>query len=242
MARTVDPAAHASRREEYLQAAQHLVESRGYAQMSVQDVLAETGTSKGAFYHYFDSKQALLEALIERNADLLRAHLAPIAHEGELLALERLQNFFTALAGWKSQRRDLLIALLRIWYSDDNAVVRHKTRATVSARILPLLAAIVGQGMNEGVFAARDADGTARVLLSLVNEVNDALGELLLAAAPNAAPLSAIESVADAYTDALERVLGLAPGSLLLLDAAAVAAWLDDSAPASASNSTPVKE
>ncbi|MGP4105153.1 TetR family transcriptional regulator [Nonomuraea sp. KM90] len=33
-----------------MQAAQHLVQTQGYAQMSVQDVLAETGTSKGAFY------------------------------------------------------------------------------------------------------------------------------------------------------------------------------------------------
>ena len=61
MARTLDPAAHALRRDEFVDAAQRLIQSRGYEQMSIQDVLDELGASKGAFYHYFDSKEGLLD-------------------------------------------------------------------------------------------------------------------------------------------------------------------------------------
>ena len=57
------PTAHAVRRDEFVDAAQRLIQSPGYEQMSVQDVLDELGASKGAFYHYFDSKEALLEAV-----------------------------------------------------------------------------------------------------------------------------------------------------------------------------------
>jgi AcrR family transcriptional regulator len=231
MARTVDPVAHAARRQEFLQAAQRLVQTMGYARMSVQDVLAEAGSSKGAFYHYFDSKQALLEALIEHNADLLQVHLAPIADRSQQGAMDSLQAFFTALAGWKTQQRELLIALLRIWYGDDNAVVRHKTRSVLSARIIPLLATIIGRGMADGAFTARHPQETARVLLSLINDLNDALGELFLALEPAAPAASRIESVVAAYTDAIERVLGVPPGSLHLVDAAALATWFDASTP-----------
>ena len=66
MARTLDPSAHAVRRDTFLDAAQRLIQSKGYEQMSVQDVLADVGTSKGAFYHYFDSKAALLEGVVDR--------------------------------------------------------------------------------------------------------------------------------------------------------------------------------
>jgi AcrR family transcriptional regulator len=66
MARTVNATLHTVRRVAFLDVAQRLVQAKGYQEMSLQDVLDEVDASKGAFYHYFDSKQALLEAVIER--------------------------------------------------------------------------------------------------------------------------------------------------------------------------------
>src|SRR4051794_7090853 len=124
MARTVDEAARALRRNEFLDVAQRLLETKGYEQMSIQDVLSATGVSKGAFYHYFQSKQAVLEAVVERLADQTAAVLAPVADDSGPDALEKLRRFFAALAGWKLQRQELLIALLHAWYADDNALLR----------------------------------------------------------------------------------------------------------------------
>jgi AcrR family transcriptional regulator len=71
VARTVDQVAHALRRDEFLDVAQRLLETKGYEQVSIQDVLREVGTSKGAFYHYFSSKQALLDAVVQRVAEAI---------------------------------------------------------------------------------------------------------------------------------------------------------------------------
>src|SRR5665647_2543286 len=68
---------HAVRRGEILDVAQRLVYSKGYEQMTVQDILDGLQISKGAFYHYFGSKPALLEALIER---MLGEGTAPHTH------------------------------------------------------------------------------------------------------------------------------------------------------------------
>ncbi len=54
------------RRNEILDVAQRLMVTTGYEQMTIQDILDGLGISKGAFYHYFSSKQELLEAIIER--------------------------------------------------------------------------------------------------------------------------------------------------------------------------------
>ena len=64
MARTVKAEAVAAKRKEILDAAQRLVFTKGYEQMSVQDILDEIRISSGAFHHYFDSRRALLEALV----------------------------------------------------------------------------------------------------------------------------------------------------------------------------------
>src|SRR6185437_776110 len=60
--------APAVRRAELLDCAQGLFLTRGYDQTTVNDVIAATGLSKGAFYHHFRAKEDLLEAIADRFA------------------------------------------------------------------------------------------------------------------------------------------------------------------------------
>ena len=71
------------RRNEILDVAQQLVFTKGYEQMTIQDILDGLHISKGAFYHYFDSKGDLLEALVERMASDGMRLLLPIVEDLE---------------------------------------------------------------------------------------------------------------------------------------------------------------
>src|SRR5215472_4760327 len=102
MARTVNEQEYAVKRNEILDLAQRLVYTKGYERMTIQDILDELQISKGAFYHYFDSKQALLEALIERMGQDALQLLNPIVHDPRLGALEKLQRFFDTAVQWKT--------------------------------------------------------------------------------------------------------------------------------------------
>lgn len=62
-------------RQRILDAAERLVIENGYSSTSVDQVIAASGTSKGAFFHHFDSKLALAGALVERYAAADVAHL-----------------------------------------------------------------------------------------------------------------------------------------------------------------------
>lgn len=227
MPRTVNEAAHGLRRDEFLDVAQRLLETKGYEQMSIQDVLTETGASKGSLYHYFGSKQALLEAVVERLADRTAAVLAPAASAPDVPALDKLQRFFAALAGWKLERRELLVALLRVWYSDDNAVVRQKLRRGIADRVAPLLALIVGQGREEGVFTAAHPDQAGRVIVSLVQELNERLADLFITDERERGDLREVEDTVSAYTEALERILGVRGGSVVLVEMATLRPWFE---------------
>lgn len=57
-----------SARERILDAAERLVLARGFAATTVDAVLKEAATSKGAFFHHFPSKAALGHAVVERYA------------------------------------------------------------------------------------------------------------------------------------------------------------------------------
>jgi AcrR family transcriptional regulator len=214
MARILDPAAHAVRRDTFLDAAQRLIQTKGYEQMSVQDVLAEVGTSKGAFYHYFDSKAALLEGVIDRMVVVATGTLQPLLDDPDRTALEKFNGMFQGLASWKTQRRDLLIAVLETWLSDDNAIVREKFRREVVSTITPILTSIVRQGVHEGTFKLTSPEHAARVTVSLLLGANEHASALYLANHNGEVPFEAVEGALNAYPEAMERILGAPERSL----------------------------
>lgn len=217
---------HAVRRNEILDVARQLIYSKGYEQMTIQDMLDNLQIAKGTFYHYFNSKQELLEALIERMQGEVEQLLLPIVHDDTLPALEKFQRFFATLARWKTERKTFLLSLVRVWYTDENAVVRHKLRVAGAKWITPLLAVIIHQGLREGVFTTPYPDQISEVIVHLGDGMNNALAELLLSIEPERDDLSRLEGVTAVYTDAIERVLGAPSGSLEIVDNETLKEWV----------------
>ncbi len=226
MARIVKEDEYAARRNEILDVAQRLVMvTKGYEQMSIQDILDELQISKGAFYHYFSSKGALLEALIERMIDEVEQLLIPIVQDPHLSALEKLHRYFDTAARWKTAQKTYLLALLRIWYTDDNAIVRLKVQATATKRITPMLTGIIRQGIQEGVLKTPFPEQVSEVVFSLFQSLGDTFSALLLACDQKKDALERAESTVATYMDALERVLGAPTDSLHLIDAEMLKEW-----------------
>jgi len=225
MARSVNEKEYALKRNQILDVTLRLIYTKGYEQMAIQDILDELRISKGAFYHYFDSKPALLEALIERIAQEALQLLNPIVRDPHLPALEKLQRFFDTAVRWKTARKTFMLELLHVWYADHNAIVRQKMLAMWSKHSLPLLTAIFQQGIGEGVLNIAFPDQIGIVLLSLIQGIGDAFAELLLAREPRGDELQRAERLIAAYNDALECVLGAPAGSVQLMDAESLKAW-----------------
>src|SRR4051794_30291590 len=146
MARTVNKEDHAAKRGEILQAAQRLITSKGYERMTIQDILRELGMSNGAFFHYFESKPAVLEALIEQIRTETEKQMLPLVHDPDRSALEKLQGFFDTLDRMRVAHKAEVVMLGRVWYADENALVRLKVDAAVLKQRAPLLTEIVRQG------------------------------------------------------------------------------------------------
>jgi AcrR family transcriptional regulator len=225
VARTVDPEAHAVRRDAFLDAAQALIMSRGYDRFSVQDILNAAGASKGAFYHYFDSKESLLDAIVDRMADQAMARIQPLLDDEHLTAPQKLQAVFGGIAEFKSQRRDLIVGFMRVWSSDDNAIVRERLRGLVAKRQLFLLEAIVRQGIAEGSFTTRVPDDLPRVLVGFMSGMSELAMELWTRRQEETITLEEVKRTFDAYLEAFERIVGTRPGTLRFLDEPTIAFW-----------------
>ena len=225
MARTLNPESHALRRDEFVDVAQRLIQSKGYEQMSVQDILNALDTSKGAFYHYFESKSLLLEAVVDRMVEASIESLQPIVEHRELSALEKFEGVFSGIARWKGERTELLLAVMRVWLADDNAIVREKVRKGVGRTFGPLLERIVEQGRIEGTFNVTSSPDTAAVLVSLMLGANEAATELWFARQADTVTFEDVEDRFSAYRDAFERILGVPEHSLHIVDRSVLRQW-----------------
>ena len=226
MARTVDAAARTVRRDAFVDVALGLIQTRGYAAFTINDVLDGVGASKGAFYHYFDSKVALLEAAIDRMASAAVATLGPIADDPDLPATRKLEAVFKTGAEFKADRRELVVAMLEAWRSDENALFREKHRQMGLRQVTPLMTRIVEQGVASGEFASAAPHDLAPILIRMMQAFGDELTDLYVLHGGDET-LAAIERTAAMFTLAVERVLGLKPGTLQLVDPAVPRRWYE---------------
>ncbi len=233
MPRVVKEDNYAARRNEILDVTRQLVYTKGYEQMSIQDILDALKISKGAFYHYFDSKPALLEALIDRMGDEAEATFLPLLDDPTLPALEKLCRYFNTAVQWKAAQKDYMLAMLRIWYSDKNAITRQKVFAKMLQRVAPSFSRVIQQGIQEGTLCTSFPEQATEISLYLILGLGDKFGEIILGYEAGIIKLSAderfrvMQKAVAGYTDALERVLGASAGSIQLMDVDSIRVWID---------------
>ena len=230
MPRVVKEEDYAARRNEILDVARQLVYTKGYEQTSIQDILDALKISKGAFYHYFDSKQALLEALIDRMGEEAQARFMPVMDDPSLPALEKLKRYFGGALQWKAAQKDYMLALLRVWYSDDNAIIRQKVLVKMLKWVAPSFSRVIRQGVQEGVFSTEFPDQATEIIISMITGLGNKFGEVILGqtSTMNAEErFQIMDKEIAAYTVAIERILGAQTGSIELMDANSIRVWIE---------------
>jgi len=224
MARIVKQQEYAEKRNEILDAAQRLIYSKGYERMTIQDIQHDLHISSGAFYHYFDSKQAVMVALAARMQNDMEQLLQPIVSDPYLLATEKLRRAMATILRREISKNaeTLIITLLRVWFSDENALVRAKVDEARVERFAPLLTEIVLQGIREGSFTITHPELSGELILSLIQGLQYSLARVYARFELDHDQQRFIEgsvAVFDTYMEAIERSLDAPPNLLFRLDA-----------------------
>lgn len=159
------PAARAERRQRIVEAAWRCAGRKGFSDLTIDEVCSEAGLSKGAFYGYFDSKQALLLALLEEDAGVLD-QLAEDLERAESSDVERLRLFTrgTLERGEDPSQVQLRADLWAGMLTDD--VVRDRFSRAIARRRKRLKEWIDG-AIASGELAGVPSTAFASILLAL---------------------------------------------------------------------------
>ena len=125
-------------RTRILDAAERLMERNGFAATSVEQILEGAATSKGAFFHHFDSKRALARALVERYVDadlvMLRQGLNAVVDVEDPVA--RVIGFLAHYERWADELVSADSACLYIAVLTERDLLDEATSGAVQRAVL----------------------------------------------------------------------------------------------------------
>jgi AcrR family transcriptional regulator len=155
------------RPRELLEAALAVFSQRGFRNTRLDDVAEAAGVTKGAIYHYFDTKEELLLNVIEHYHLLAFGRAEEVLANRDLSASERIEQVVKKIFQPTEERKRLLLALLIRGIAHEVPRVHDRWLRDGPARLWKLVAGLVEEGKRSGEFRAdADADVAARVLIS----------------------------------------------------------------------------
>lgn len=157
------------RRNEILDVALALFRERGFDKTSINDILLKVGIAKGTLYYHFPSKEAIMDALIERYMIPILQRANEIACNVERPVIDRLFQLVFAL----KLREDDNDQVLRHMHQPQNALLHQKTNDAITRMVTPFFVQIIEDGIREGLFQTPYAYECMEMLITYANTAFD---------------------------------------------------------------------
>ncbi|MEA5091278.1 hypothetical protein SDC9_22524 [bioreactor metagenome] len=159
------------RRNEIIDAAEKLFYSVGYDETSVSDIVKAIGVAQGTFYNYFTSKDAVLEALVQRHVSKIYIKLEGI-EKSEMTAVQKFEKMFYTIFenlrngdGW----------VFDFLYYNKHLQITEKIIRQGGNMFLPFTKKIIEEGNRKGEFSADYIDETLEFITAVLQCFTHAL-------------------------------------------------------------------
>ncbi len=157
-----------NRRGEILKVARNLFLTKDYEKTTMIDIMDTLEIAKGTIYHYFKSKEALFEAVIEDIVEENIKQMRTLVKNSPKNALEKIQILVNA--GNISQENKKIVEQL---HKPANNALHSRLLAAALMKQAPLYAEIIQQGCDEGIFKTGTPLECGEFILSAIQFLTD---------------------------------------------------------------------
>lgn len=154
-----------NKKEQILDMAFSLFLEKGYDNTSISDILSKLDIARGTLYYHFESKEAIMDAIIERSAKSIVEEAQSIVLKKELSAYEKIFALFSGTSMKRMSGGDLIIDYLN---QPQNALFHEKSNRSVIQKITPILGDIIKEGVDEGSFTNDFPYESAELILIMI--------------------------------------------------------------------------
>jgi AcrR family transcriptional regulator len=153
------------RKKELIDAAERLFIAVGYDQTAISDIVREVNVSQGAFYYYFDSKEEVLMAVMEKEIAAMEADLIRIAQERDMDEAVKLNSMINWFIRPDDPGKKILGYIHEIKSKEMHE--KHRRKRPFS-EIAPVMAKVISLGIQKGRFSVNYPLETSYLLLMLL--------------------------------------------------------------------------
>ena len=182
------------RKQELLEIAYKMFITKGYDNTSVDEIIKEADIAKGTFYYYFDSKDEVLDLVINDMIDK-EIIVASKYIEMQIPIEQKLIGIITSLRP-SIDEKNIAIAL----NDDTNIKMHRKYNDKLIDSGTKLLKEIILEGINKGIFNCNNIEERIKLLLIMSNELFD--------------NNNYSEKDIEVFVDTTEKILGAKKGSM----------------------------
>lgn len=150
------------RRAEILSIANQLFQSKGYSKTAVDEIVRQAGIAKGTFYHYFKSKEEILDALTDQLVNDMAIQAEQIANNNTLNAIEKLVTIINGQNSLKDEKQNVVDSM----HLPENRELHERTNIKIIRIFGPILAQVIQQGNQEQLFQVDDPLSTVQFILA----------------------------------------------------------------------------
>ncbi len=156
------------RRKEIIAAAGELFQIKGYEKTTMRDVIEKLDIAKGTIYYYFNSKEELLEAVIENIVEKDIAHKQVLLQEISGNAIDKIRILATSRSLSDSHKE-----ILEHLHSPGNIGMHTCQLVATLSRYSPLYGNLIRQGCEEGIFQTEHPLECAEFILAGIQFLTD---------------------------------------------------------------------
>lgn len=150
----------AERKAQILEAATTVFTKHGFANARMDDIVTESGLSKGALYWYFDSKDSIIVGILDQVFDWETAHLQELL-ENEASARKKLQIIVETLVVELEKMKPLMPIFFDFWSLSVRRKSIHQAIKRYYQNFLDLIEPIIEVGIEQGEFRPVEVRETA---------------------------------------------------------------------------------
>lgn len=210
MIKRLDPK---TRKDELLEAAGELFLKKGYRNTSVNSIVESIGVSKGTFYYYFDSKEEVVDGLVEKISKPIYQKIDQIITQDSLNAVEKLNEIFATSTQMELDNNEIVRKFFYMVYKPGNLRLRDKIQKEAVEETAPRMAKVVKQGIEEGTLDTPFPEEVSRLILWMGFKLEEEMANALLNPESDANTKKYLRKYR-AYENVIERVLGAPEGSI----------------------------
>lgn len=154
-----------SKKEQILDVSLSLFLEKGYDNTSISDILSNLNIARGTLYYHFESKEAIMDTIIERSIKNVIEEAKGIIFRKGLTVQEKMFTLFSSTSMKRLSGRELMIDYLN---QPQNALFHEKINRSFILKIVPLLGDIIKEGVEEGTFINAYPYESAEMILVMI--------------------------------------------------------------------------